>query len=131
MSPNEAEGLHVEVSVSTKPMAYIGGDKNASKRTQEEVRAGIDEWLLKKYRNDKVGDRKIAAQREALWPNLRWRYVFVHGLVKHEEELKYIAEQNVKLVNMRTVLTDLKDRKRTSLSSSSEASDVVELLNLL
>lgn len=131
VSPHEAEGLHVEVSVSTRPMAYIGGGNSAKRRTQEEVRTGIDELAAKKYHDDKVGDGKIAVQREALWPDLRWRFVFVHGLVKYDEELQFIADRSIELVDMRRVLTDLRDRKRPTLASSSEASDVVELLSLL
>lgn len=131
VSPNETEGLHVEVGVSTRPMAYIGGEKSAKTRPQEGVKTGIEAWVAKKYRDNQVGDGKIAEQRESLWPGLSWIYVFVHGRVKHEEELQFIADQSIELVDMRTVLIDLKDRKRTSVASSSEASDVVELLSLL
>ncbi len=43
VSPNESDGLHVEVSVSIRPMGYIGGGSSAKARPLEEVEADIEE----------------------------------------------------------------------------------------
>lgn len=42
--------IHVEVHVSYRPIGYVGGDTNARKRTEEEIRAGVVQWVEKNIR---------------------------------------------------------------------------------
>lgn len=124
----EPGALHVEVSVPTRPMSYITGS-GAKARTPEQLEADVKDWTKKKYGDDKARDSKVVQLRETLAPGREWRYVFVHGPVRYEEELTLIAERGVDLVEIRKVLTQLRDRKRTPFVTSSEASDVAELLD--
>lgn len=121
VSSSEPKGLHVEVSVAIRPMAYIC-TSSAKKLTSQEIEACTEGWVSKKYRHEKV-----VQQRETLWPEREWSFLFVYGNVKHEEELGFISGQGVELVEMREVLTEL--RKRTPFTTSSEASAVAELLD--
>jgi hypothetical protein len=46
------EGLdcwHVEVQISYRPVGYIGGDTNARKRNEMQLRAGVEQWVTKKF----------------------------------------------------------------------------------
>ncbi len=121
VSPSEPKGLHVEVSVPIRPMAYYC-TSSPKKLSLQEVEACTERWVVKKY-----GNEKIVQQRETLWPGRDWHFMFVYGNVKHEEELGFISGQGVELVEMHEVLTELK--KRTPFTTSSEASAVAEIVH--
>jgi hypothetical protein len=121
VSPGEPKGLHVEVSVAIRPMAYYC-TSSPKRLSSQEVESCTERWVFKKYRNEKV-----VQQRETLWPGREWSFMFVHGNVKHKEELGFISGQGVELVEMREVLTEL--RKRTPFTTSSESSAVAELVD--
>ena len=95
---------HVEVQVSFRPVGYVGGDTNARKRSPDEVRAGVEQWVDKKF----TSERKVARRNEVL-PNAHWHYVFVHGVLRDEAELEYMHELNVTLVPYKQILEELRD----------------------
>lgn len=118
------ECWHVEVQVSFRPIGYVGGDTNARKRTADEVRAGVEQWVEKKY----TSERKVARRNEVL-PSANWRYVFVHGVLRDEAELEHMKQLGVELVSYKQVLRELMDDKATH--SSSVASSIAELLRYM
>ncbi len=118
------ECWHVEVQVSFRPVGYVGGDTNARKRTDEELRAGVEQWVDKKFTNP----RKIA-KRDTVLPNARWQYVFVHGVLRDEQELTNMQRLGVQLISYKQVLTELRDDEVTQ--SSSAANSIVELLRFM
>lgn len=118
------ECWHVEVQVSFRPIGYVGGDTNARKRTSDEVRAGVEQWVEKKY----TSERKVARRNEVL-PSANWRYVFVHGVLRDEAELEHMKQLGVELVSYKQVLRELMDDKATH--SSSVASSIAELLRYM
>ena len=120
----ENECWHVEVQVSFRPIGYVGGDTNARKRTADEVRAGVEQWVEKKY----TSERKVARRNEVL-PNANWRYVFVHGVLRDEAELEHMKQLGVELVSYKQVVRELIDDKATH--SSSVASNIAELLRYM
>lgn len=119
----ENECWHVEVQVSFRPIGYVGGDTNARKRTADEIRAGVEQWVEKKY----TSERKVARRNEVL-PDANWRYVFVHGVLRDETELEHMKQLGVELVSYRQVLRELMDDKT---QSSSVASSIAELLRYM
>jgi len=119
-----SECLHVEVQVSFRPIGYVGGDTNARKRTDDEVRTGVEQWVEKKY----TSERKIGRRNEVL-PDAKWRYVFVHGVLRDETELEHMKELGVELISYKQVLTELRDDRSTQ--SSSVASSIAELLRYM
>ena len=125
VSPNEPDGLHVEVGVSTDSIGYLCSS-NAKKLSPQELEACTASWVLKKYR---AKQEKVALQREALWPGREWSFMLVHGDMKYPQELELISRQGVEVVDIRNVLTELRNRKQAPFRTSSEASAVAELLD--
>jgi hypothetical protein len=121
---NMAELWHVEVQVSYRPIGYIGGDSNARKRTDEEIREGVEQWVDKKFKRDIKVQR-----RNEIFPNASWRYVLVHGELKNTKELEYMQQEGVELHSYKSILEDLRDTENKS--SSSIASNIADMLKYL
>lgn len=100
--PAETERWHVEVQVSFRPIGYIGGDTNARKRTSEEVKAGVEQWVAKKF----TSPRKVA-RRNQIAPEKKWHFVLVYGAVREKEELGHMTASDVELIPYTQVLGDL------------------------
>lgn len=118
------ECWHVEVQVSFRPIGYVGGDTNARKRSTEEIRAGIEQWVDKKF----TSQRKVTRRNE-FFPNAQWRYVFVHGVLRDESELDFMRELGVDSISYKQVLTEL--RYDSATQSSSIASNIADLLRYM
>lgn len=125
MAVKGLECWHVEVQVSYRPIGYVGGDTNARRRTDDELRAGVEQWVEKKF----TSSRKVA-RRNAILPNAEWKYVFVHGLLRDDRELDHMAELGVTLIPYRQVLAELRD-DTTGNTSSSIASNIAEMLRYM
>jgi hypothetical protein len=121
---NEKECWHVEVQVSLRPVGYIGGDTNARKRTPEQVRAGVEQWVEKKFKSTKK-----AARRNSFIPNAEWCFFLVHGVLRDDNELLYMQEFGVQLIPYKRVLVELHDDKIGQ--SSSVASGITDLLRYM
>ena len=104
----ESECWHVEVKVSFRLIGYVGGDANARNRSDYKVRAGIEQWVEKKY----TSERKVARRNEVL-PSANWRFVFVHGVLRDEAELEHMKQLGVELISYKKVLRELMDDKAT------------------
>jgi len=125
MADNVLECWHVEVQVSYRPIGYVGGDTNARRCTDDELRAGVEQWIEKKF----TSARKVA-RRNAILPNAHWKYVFVHGVLRDDKELEHMAELGVTLISYKQVLAELRDDS-TGNSSSSIASNIAEMLRYM
>ena len=123
-TPEGLECWHVEVQVSYRPVGYIGGDTNARKRTDKELRAGVEQWVVKKFTSPK----KVKRRNEIL-ADAKWRNFLVHAVLKDESELPIMEELGVELIQYKKVLEDLRVDKQGK--SSSAASGIVEMLNYL
>ncbi len=121
----EPDALHVEVTVAADPIGFIGGDASAKKRTPEEVKAGAEDWFAKKFQGRKG---QVVGRREELCPDRNWRFMLVYGNLKYPEELDSIEACGVEVKHIGEVLEELRDRKRTFVTSS-EASGVAELFD--
>lgn len=115
---------HVEVQISYRPVGYIGGDTNARRRTPDELRAGVEQWVTKKF----TSQRKIDRRNEVL-SKATWRYFLVHAVLKDVGELPIMQEFGVELIPYKQVLNDLQQNPQGH--SSSVASSIVEMLNYL
>lgn len=125
MADKNLECWHVEVQVSYRPIGYVGGDTNARRRTDDELRAGVEQWVEKKF----TSSRKVA-RRNAILPSAEWKYVFVHGVLRDDRELEHMAELGVTLIPYKQVLTELRDDNARN-SSSSIASNIAEMLRYM
>ena len=123
-TPEGLECWHVEVQISYRPVGYIGGDTNARKRTNKELREGVEQWVTKKFTSPKKVNR-----RNEILPNANWRNFLVHAALKDVAELPIMAELGIELISYKKVLEDLRADKQGK--SSSAASGIVEMLNYL
>ena len=123
-TPEGLECWHVEVQISYRPVGYIGGDTSARKRTPDQLRAGVMQWVEKKF----TSLRKIQRRNEIL-PGAQWRNFLVHAVLKDETELPLMQALGVELIPYRQVLLDLCNDSKSS--SSSAASGIIEMLNYL
>lgn len=111
---NSLEGWHVEVQASFRPVNYITpltkemarslGKARTVKvaRTEEMLHECVKDWVAHKFtRGDKV------AARERAWPGIRWQHYFVHGVVRHEVELKAIQQHHITIIPLYQVLAEL------------------------
>ena len=115
------ESRHVEVQVSFRPIGYIGGNSNARKRTEKEIKHGVKQWVEKKFTCNEKKEK-----RDSIMPNTNWRYIFVHGVLKDDRELGYMKKLGIELVPYKQVLTYLQEN--TKQRSSSVASNITEIL---
>lgn len=105
---------HIEVQVSTNPISYItpltvdqakslGRSKSSAwVRPKDVLEVSVNAWMEKKFHSS----GKVKA-RERAWPGLSWSLEFVHGYVRHIEELELIRESGIKLHTFHSVLTSL------------------------
>jgi len=122
--PAGFECWHVEVQISYRPVGYIGGNTNARRRTPDELRAGVAQWVEKKF----TSARKVQRRNEIL-PGAHWRKCLVHAVLKDEAELSMMQALGVELISYRQVLHELCSDSKSK--SSSVASGIIEMLNYL
>ena len=72
------ECWQVEVTVSFRPIGYIGGGASAKRRSDADVNIGVDEILIK-FTSEKV-------EKE---PNAKWHYVLVCAEADIKKSLNY------------------------------------------
>lgn len=113
-SPQGLEARHIEVQMSVNPIAYIaplteaqtkqfGKSKTSAwRRPSDALPISVAAWVDKKY----FSETKVKARNRA-WPGLCWTYHFVHGKVKHEEELELIRSHGVEIIRFYDVLKHL------------------------
>jgi len=112
---------HVEVQVSFRPVGYICGNRNARRRTLEELSKSVDQWVSKKFTCEKKTDR-----RNLILSQFPWNFVFVCANVKDERELALMEDYGVKVIRYDKVLGELTDSK--THQTSSVANNIIEIL---
>lgn len=115
------ELLHVEVQVSFRPIGYIGGDKSAKRRTDDEIRIGVKQWVEKKFTSERKVDR-----RKKIVPSNDWSFVLVCAELKDEKELHYMRDMGVKVVRYKDVLKEVMGTAEHQTSSI--ANNIIEIL---
>ena len=78
----------VEVTVSFRPIGYIGGRASAKRRTEEDVNKGVDEYIQKKFTSEKKVEK-----RNSVLPDAKWNYVLVCAEARHKEELELLKSK--------------------------------------
>jgi hypothetical protein len=130
------ECRHIEVQASVRPISYIskipkntqqneGRSANSVKRSEDELCAGVVEWVEKKFkRSDKVSLRK------SLWDET-WSNELVINKVKSEEEVKLIANQGITILRLADIVKFLGYKHDPAMPIvCASGGDLVELLNL-
>lgn len=113
------ECRHIEVQVSINPVSYLfrltkddqkatgRGATSSAKRTAEQLAAGADAWVMKKF--DHPQKQALLAR---LVPGATWtREVVIHQLA-HPEELDYLAERRITVHRLTDVVHALRSQGR-------------------
>ena len=111
---------HVEVTVSFRPIGYIGGGSSAKRRTTAEVEQGVEDWIRKKF----TTERKVERRNQIL-PNANWKFVLICAEVRHEDELNMFEKRNVQVLRYKELLVQLASSK-TQVNST--AGNIIEIL---
>jgi len=128
----EVEYRHIEVQASMRPVSYIskvpkeiqkkGKAANSAARTNDELIIGVSEWVEKKFRKPK----KVKLI-ESLAPS-HWSSELVINNVKSQEEVKLIEGHGIKIIQLSTVLQELKEK--SYMVQSAAGADFVDLVNM-
>jgi hypothetical protein len=128
------ECRHIEVQVSTNPIAYISkvpkkiqkirsiGPDNAQERTFDEIKQGISEWVSKKF--DHPEKVKL---RNRLFPG-EWSRELVVNEVKHPEELNLFREAGITILHLRDIVHNLSENDM--LIQAASGNDLITLMQL-
>src|SRR3990172_8936214 len=132
-SANGLEGRHLEVQMSVNPIAYIAplteaqskqygkGKTSAWRRPTDALPLSVAAWVDKKF----LSETKVKARNRA-WPGLNWTYHFVHGKVKHLEELELIRSHGIEIIRFYDVLTQLCENLEQAPKSGA-GSDIADM----
>lgn len=109
------ECRHIEVQASMRPISYItqvpkvqqreqGRPSNsAKKRSDEDLRQGIREWIAKKF----DAPQKIALRQRLVPAGSRWsREVVLHHVLA-EREVELIREAGIEVTRLREIVAEL------------------------
>ncbi|MBN2256908.1 MAG: hypothetical protein JW704_03680 [Anaerolineaceae bacterium] len=125
---------HVEVQASTSPMSYLiplpkaiqkesgRGPHNAKTRTEDELRAGAEEWITNKFHHEKK--EKL---RSKLYPG-KWSLEIIIHHLKYEEELKYIEERGIIIHRLDDIIDEMANNEMVVPRAS--GSDLLDLIQL-
>jgi hypothetical protein len=131
---DSAEGWHVEVQASFRPIGYIGkltskllkelgGSANSARtRTPEQIEVCAKEWVSNKFEAlEKV------SLRDRLWPDVQWSFHLVHAVLREPRELDAFPEAGVVCHSFHELLSDLSKRGKQSFSGSA-GGDLAEII---
>ena len=128
------ECRHIEVQVSTNPIAYISkvpkeiqktcgiGPDNAKERSMDDLKKGIAEWIEKKFEHPK----KVKL-REQLFPG-EWSRELVANVVKHPEELDLFQEAGITIHRLKDIVHEMSEKE--TLIKSAAGNDLFTLMQL-
>lgn len=123
---------HIEVQASMRPVSYIsrvpkevqratGRTANSVKRNEAELAVGVQEWVDKKFRNERKNQL-----RERLAPG-PWTWALVIHMVKSQEEVNLIRNSSVEVLHLADIVRDLQNGTMTIASAS--GADLIDLMN--
>jgi hypothetical protein len=128
------EARHIEVQVSTNPVAYISAltkqhvkefgktKTSAWKRPEHVLEDSVSAWVEKKF----FAQVKVLARNRA-WPGLDWSLEFIHGVVRHPDELELIRSHNIKTHTFHSILASL-CTEQASAQKGGAGTDIVEMI---
>jgi hypothetical protein len=127
-----AECRHLEVQASMRPVSYIsktpkelqlsGRAANSAKRSLEELKKGVDEWVEKKFhRADKV------RTMHSLYPG-PWSTELVINQVTSENEVSLLEAHKVKILRLAEIVNALATQR--FLIHAAAGADIIDLIEM-
>lgn len=131
-SAGQVECRHIEVQASMRPVSYIsrvpkseqklGRAANSARRSDEDLLAGVAEWVEKKFhRKDKT---ELMRQ---LWDGA-WSSELVINVVKSDEEVNLIAAHGVRIIQLSHIVAELNTEK--FIINSASGADFIDLIHM-
>jgi hypothetical protein len=128
-SKNGMECWHYEVQASLRPVSYIcpahkqarkGGTApfNAMRRSDDDMRQAVEEWVHKKFHDEK---KRSVRQRLC---DKDWQLGLVLGNVKHSAERQAIEAKRIKIVELASIIRELKPQSSKRSSSNGKGDGV-------
>lgn len=128
----KAECRHIEVQASMRPVSFIsrvpkkdqkaGRRPNSAKRSDEELRQGVTEWVETKFLRP---DKK--ALMALLW-NGDWSSELVVNVVKSEEEVKLIESLGIVILRLNEIISEL--ATGGFVIGGASGADIVDLIHM-
>jgi hypothetical protein len=128
------ECRHIEVQVSTNPIAYISkvpkefqkargiGPDCAKERPDDELKKGIDEWIEKKFKRP----RKIELLNRLFLS--KWTRELVVNEVRHPEELELLQEHGIRILFLKDIVNELAETD--TLIEAAAGNDLITLMQI-
>ena len=124
------ECRHIEIQASMRPVSYIskvpkslqkkGRAANSAKRSDQEIKEGVKEWVEKKFHRPDKRNLMVT-----LWPG-PWTSELVINVVKSEEEVRLIAQEGIRIIRLQDVLKELRLSK--AVIESAAGADFIDLI---
>lgn len=125
------ECRHIEIQASMRPVSYIsripkqlqrtGRAANSAKRSREELKRGIQEWVETKFRRSD----KIVLMKK-LW-NAKWSSELVLNNVKSQDEVNLIKGHGIKIIWLKDIIKSLlRDRFIVSSACGADFIDLIQ-----
>lgn len=134
--PDAVEAWHVEVQVSFRPVGYLGhlseeeqkilntkSPNSAKKRPLDILESATLRWIDRKF-ND---NSKQLLRRNSCCAVVDWKKVFVHGIMKDKEELRFISEAGIRVIDFRDVIRDICSNNIENIQGGL-ATDIAEVI---
>jgi len=118
----KSEYWHIEVQISYAPVAFISNSK-ANKRTTVDVQIDIASWVEKKFTSNSVTNK-----RNSIVPNVNWKFIFVHGVVKDSRELDLIKNYGIEIISYDSIINELINSPHKSSSIALSIIDLVKYM---
>lgn len=115
------ECRHLEVQASMRPVSYItqvpktqqrelGRPSNsAKKRTDDDLRQGVREWIAKKF----DAPKKVALRQRLVPVGSEWSREVVFHNVMDEREVALIREAGIQVVRLRQIVAEMRQAVRS------------------
>ena len=134
-SQGALEAWHVEVQASFRPIGYIAPlteeslvgfakSKTSMKaRSPAFIESAVEAWVKKKF----TSKSKVAA-RELAWPQLKWKYILVHAVVREPAELDAMKINGIEIIPLHQVLVELGHETAAGIKggAGTDLSEVIE-----
>jgi hypothetical protein len=128
----EVECRHIEIQASMRPVSYIskvpkelqkkGRAANSIKRSPEELRQGVKEWVEKKF-----GKKKKLELMNKLWPG-KWSKELVINVVKSQEEIELFRSHGIDIIHLKDIVKSVANDK--GVIESACGADFLDLIQM-
>lgn len=136
--PDGIEARHIECQISTNAMSYVCPltkeqaerlgkvPRNASRRNAHEMRIAVEGWVEKKFKSAEKEQARTKA-----WASLNWSLEFVHGDIRHHDEIDMIRACGINVIPVKAVLQSLCNDDAKAHRQGGVGSDITDLIRLM